>query len=76
MKEPQNLTQLVWVELCKAATICIWTAYKQPINVLKDFFMSYVDAGSSLRWLLPSTMTLCHHFDSTSISDPVPQNLS
>ncbi len=31
-----------------------------------------VDAGSSLRWLSPSTMALYYHFDSTS--DPEPQN--
>jgi hypothetical protein len=37
-------------------------------------YMSNVDAGSSLRRLLASTMTLCHHFDSTS--DPEPQNTS
>ncbi len=38
--------------------------------------MSDMDGGSSLRWLSPTTMTLCHHFDSASTSDPVPQNLS
>ena len=34
----------------------------------------YQDAGSSLRWLSASNMTLWHHFDSTS--DPEPHNLS
>jgi hypothetical protein len=33
--------------------------------------MSNVDTGGSLRRLSASTMTLCHHFDSTS--DPEPQ---
>ena len=37
-------------------------------------YMSNTDTGSSLRWLLASTMTKCHHFDLTS--DPEPQNLS
>jgi hypothetical protein len=32
--------------------------------------MSYVDVGSSLRWLSASTITLCHHFDSTSDHEP------
>jgi hypothetical protein len=27
LKGPQNLTHVVWVELCKAATVCPWTAY-------------------------------------------------
>ncbi len=29
-REPQNLSQVVWVYLCKAATICLspWTAYQ------------------------------------------------
>ncbi len=40
------------------------------------FYKSNMDAGSSLRWLSPSTMTLCQYIDSTSTSDPVPQNLS
>jgi hypothetical protein len=26
--EPQNLSQVGWVKLCKAATICLWTAYQ------------------------------------------------
>ncbi len=26
--EPQNLTQVGWVYLCKAATVCQWTAYQ------------------------------------------------
>jgi hypothetical protein len=26
--EPQNLSQAVWVWLCKAATVCPWTAYQ------------------------------------------------
>ena len=38
------------------------------------FLSKNMDAGSSLRWLSASTMTLWHHFD--SISDPEPQNLS
>jgi hypothetical protein len=37
-------------------------------------YMSNMDAGSSLRRLLASTITLCHHFDSTS--DPEPINMS
>jgi hypothetical protein len=28
MREPQNLTKIVLVELCKAATVCLWTAYQ------------------------------------------------
>ena len=26
--EPQNLSQVGWVKLCKAATVCPWTAYQ------------------------------------------------
>ncbi len=26
--EPQNLSLLLWVKLCKAATVCQWTAYQ------------------------------------------------
>ncbi len=37
-------------------------------------YMYNVDAGSSLSWLSESTMTLYHHYDSTS--DPERQNLS
>jgi hypothetical protein len=37
-------------------------------------YVSNVDAGSSLRWWSASTITLCHHFDSTS--DHKPQNLT
>jgi hypothetical protein len=37
-------------------------------------YMSSMDVGSSLRWLLASSMTQSHHFGSTS--DPEPQNLS
>jgi hypothetical protein len=28
MREPHNVTKVVWVELCKAATVCLWTAYQ------------------------------------------------
>ena len=32
-------------------------AYVQHINVLKHFYVFYLDVGSSLRWLTASTMT-------------------
>ncbi len=28
MREPQNLTQVLWGEVYKAATLCLWTAYQ------------------------------------------------
>jgi hypothetical protein len=28
MREPQNPTQVVWIELCKAATLCLWTVFQ------------------------------------------------
>ncbi len=33
--EPQNMTQVVWVQLFKAATLCPWTAYEcaQTISI-------------------------------------------
>ncbi len=33
MREPQNQTEVVWVKLCKAATICLW----MHINVIKHY---------------------------------------
>jgi hypothetical protein len=39
-------------------------------------YMSNMDVGSSLRCLSASTVTYSHHFDSTTTSDPEPQNLS
>ena len=39
-------------------------------------YMSNMVAGSSLRWLSLSTITLYQHFESTSISDPETHNLS
>ena len=68
MREPQNLTQVVWVDMCKAMPI-------DSISIFSNtFYMSNMDAGSSLSWLSPSTMTICHHFDSAS--NPEPQNMS
>ncbi len=68
MREPQNLTQVVWLELCNAMPI-------DSISMFSNtFYVSNMDAGSSLMWLSASTMTLCNHFDSTSETEP--QNLT
>ena len=52
-QEPQHLSQVVCVLLRKAATLCLWTAYQ----CAQTLCMSYMDGGSTLRWLSALTMT-------------------
>jgi hypothetical protein len=49
--EPQNLSQVVWVKLSKAPTVCPSTAYQ----CAQTHFMSSVDTGSCLRLLSASS---------------------
>ncbi len=64
--EPQNPSQVVWVWLCKAATVCPWTAYQ----CAQTLCISNMDEGSSLRWRSASTMMKWYHFDSTFDTEP------
>ena len=49
MREPQILTQVVWVELCKAASICLWTAYQ----CAQTLFISLI-------WMQEAVWGCCH----------------
>jgi hypothetical protein len=70
--EPHNLSQVVWIP------VWVWGCYHMPMDSISmcsnTLYMSNVDTGSCLRWLIASTMTKAHHFDYTSV--PEPHNLS
>jgi hypothetical protein len=71
------MSQVVWICLIEAAAKCPWTAYQCAQQLCtKTLYISKMDAGSSLRGLSASTMTLCHHFDSMGDPVPVPQNMT
>jgi hypothetical protein len=52
----------MWVELCKAATVCIWTAY----HCAKDISYVLCVYGKQFEVAVALNMTVCHHLDSTS----------
>ncbi len=58
--DSKNLIQVVWEKLCKATTICLWTAYQcaQTLCICLIWMWKAV-----LRWLSASTMTEWHHFE-------------
>ncbi len=43
--EPQNLSQVGWAKLCKAATVCQWTAYQ----CVKCFLYVYYGCGKQFE---------------------------
>ncbi len=68
---PQNLSQVGWVKLCKAATVCQWTAYQcaQILCICLIWIWEVVWGGCQ-----PQPWHNHIIFDSTS--DPEPQNLT
>ncbi len=70
MRKPQILTQVVWVELCKAATLCLWIAYQ----CAQTLFIC-------LMWMQEADWGGCqpqqwHYAIILATSDPEPQNMS
>ncbi len=80
MKEPQNLTQLVWVELCKAATVCIWTAYqcaKRLFRCLMWIWEAVWDGCCPQQWHYAITLTpQAHKWSSTPKSELIKMGIT
>ncbi len=67
----------VWVQIFKAAIVCQLTTHMDSISMCSNTLqMPKMNGWSSLSWLSASNMTQTHNFDSTTTSDPEPQNLS